>query len=159
MYSSLRYIKEAAPPAPIPGQPLLASFSELESQNPAPPNAGPAAPPNPNAITQTASSTTHQDPNASNANITQASQTSRQEAFAKDIRELSKDIVIKEQQIETLIANLPGLRTTEEEQVARMRELEKELQEMEGERVEAVQEKERLVARVEEILGGVDGIQ
>jgi len=155
MYTSLRYIKETAPPAPIPGQPLLASFSDLESQNPpANPPSNPSQPQNSNSITQTAS-----DPNApAPTTISQASQDSRQEAFAKDIRELSKDIVIKEQQIETLIANLPGLRTTEDEQVARMRELEHQLQEIEGERVEAVREKELLVARVEGVLGGVGGI-
>lgn len=135
MYTSLRHIKETAPPAPIPGQPLLVSFTELESQS-------------------TTTQPTQPTQEASNpaAPVTQAS-------FAADIRELSHDLVIKEQQIETLIANLPGLKKTEEEQVAQMKELERQLLEIEGERVEAVREKERLVARVEGVIGRVGGMQ
>ncbi|KAJ4353544.1 RNA polymerase II mediator complex subunit [Didymosphaeria variabile] len=67
----------------------------------------------------------------------------------KDIAELSRDMVLKEQQIEVLIASLPGLDKSEAEQVARMKELEKELEGLEGERLRAVEEKEALVKKVE----------
>ncbi|KAF2800946.1 hypothetical protein K505DRAFT_320062 [Melanomma pulvis-pyrius CBS 109.77] len=139
MYTSLRHIKEAAPPALIPGQPLLASFTELESQT----------------TTTTTTTTTTQPPHeASNPAVPVVTQAS----FDADIRELSHDLVIKEQQIETLIANLPGLKKTEAEQVAQMKALERQLLEIEGERVEAVREKERLVARVEGAIGSVGGM-
>src|SRR6186713_2075234 len=119
MHSALRQIRERAPPAAIPGQPLLSTFAEFESQN---------------------------NPNAAEAPAAPAPVT--KESFAKDLREVSRDIVIKEQQIEALIANLPGLSKTEEDQVRQMRELERQLKEIEGERLEAVRERERLIRRV-----------
>jgi mediator of RNA polymerase II transcription subunit 21 len=48
-----------------------------------------------------------------------------------------------------LVASLPGLDKSEAEQVARMRELEAELEGLEGERVKAVEEKEALLKKVE----------
>ncbi|KAL1607969.1 RNA polymerase II mediator complex subunit [Paraconiothyrium brasiliense] len=123
MQSSFAYIRNRAPPAPIPGQPMLSSMQEFEAQNIAAANpsaAPPAPPPLPTA-----------------------------EEFQKDIAELSRDMVLKEQQIEVLIASLPGLDKSEAEQVARMKELEKELEGLEGERMRAVEEKEALVKKVE----------
>lgn len=75
------------------------------------------------------------------------------EEFKKDIAELSRDMVLKEQQIEVLVASLPGLDKSEKEQVERMKELERELESLEGERLAAVEEKERLVRRVEGKIG------
>ncbi|KAF2713261.1 hypothetical protein K504DRAFT_423742 [Pleomassaria siparia CBS 279.74] len=131
MHSALALIRHRAPHSAIPGQPLLSSFAEVE--NP-PPN------------TQGASSTETPTP------VTW-------ESFESDIREIAKDIILKEQQIETLIANLPGLKKSEEEQVEQMRELERELEGLEGERVQAVAERKRLVGLVEGCIGRVGGME
>ena len=126
MQSSFAYIRVRAPPATIPGQPTLSSYAEHQHQTAlqANPN-NPHLPPAP-------------DPPVS------------QEQYQKDIAELSRDMVFKEKQIEALISALPGLKNSEEEQLARMKELEAELDALEGEREEAVREKEALVKRVEE---------
>jgi mediator of RNA polymerase II transcription subunit 21 len=136
MQASLTYIKTRAPPGHIPGQPLLATFAEMEAQN----------------ASQSTSQPTTQPSQQSTAPPTQ-------EEFQKDIRELSRDLVLKEQQIEVLIASLPGLNSSEEEQMERMRELERELEALEGERVEAVKQREVLQKKVEEKIGGVGSIQ
>ena len=59
-------------------------------------------------------------------------------------------MLFKEKQIEALISALPGLKNSEEEQLARMKELEKELGALEGEMKAAVQEKQALVKQVED---------
>ena len=71
------------------------------------------------------------------------------------MKEMAKDLVVKSQQIEMLIANLPGVNSSEEEQVKRMKELERELEDLEGERIRAVKEKEALLKKVEEKIMGV----
>ncbi|KAL4920190.1 mediator complex, subunit Med21 [Aspergillus aurantiobrunneus] len=65
--------------------------------------------------------------------------------FAARQRELARDLVIKEQQIEYLISVLPGIGSSEAEQEGRIRELEGELREL---RV--------LRRRVEGLLGAVE---
>jgi mediator of RNA polymerase II transcription subunit 21 len=57
--------------------------------------------------------------------------------------------------MEALIANLPGLNVSEEQQVERMKQLERELEGLEGERLEAIREKEGLMRRVEDKIAGV----
>ncbi|KAF2639726.1 hypothetical protein P280DRAFT_470343 [Massarina eburnea CBS 473.64] len=129
MQSQLSYIKTRAPPAIIPGQPQLSTFLEQEAQT---------------AAAASAHSQTQAPPPPPT-----------QEEYQHDIRELSKDLVLKEQQIEVLIASLPGLHTSEKEQVERMKELEKELEDLEGDRIAAVEEKRGLVKIVEERIGSV----
>lgn len=64
---------------------------------------------------------------------------------------------MKEQQLELLINRLPGIGSSEKEQVDRMRELEKQLEDVEGDRRQAVKEKEALVGKVEEKIMAVSG--
>jgi len=71
------------------------------------------------------------------------------------LKEMAKDLVVKSQQIELLIANLPGVNSSEAEQVQRMKELERELEDLEGERLRAVEQKEQLLKKVEEKIMGV----
>lgn len=130
MQSSLAYIHYRTPPAPIAKQPLLSSFADHEAQ----------------AAQQAAAS----QPNNGAAAPAMPPPLPTQEEFQKDIRELSRDLLLKEQQIEILIGSLPGLHSSEAEQVERMRELERELEDLEGERLKAVKEKEDLVKLVEE---------
>ncbi|KAI9044102.1 med21 domain-containing protein [Aspergillus affinis] len=76
--------------------------------------------------------------------------------FASRQRELARDLVIKEQQIEYLISVLPGIDSSEEQQERRIKELEKELRGMEEEREERMRELGRLRRRLEGVLGAVE---
>ncbi|KAJ5613200.1 hypothetical protein N7510_006394 [Penicillium lagena] len=75
--------------------------------------------------------------------------------FAARQRELARDLIIKEQQIEYLISVLPGIGASEAEQEAKIRELEGELREVERERIVRVRELKRLRGRLEGVLGAV----
>lgn len=124
MYTSLQYIRTQAPPAVIEGQPPLSSFAEHEAQQgqqTTDPSEKPAEPP----------------------------KLPSPEEFAAQLNEFSNDIVLKEQQLEILFENLPGMGISEKDQVERMQELQRQLDDIEPERLEAIKEKERLVERVE----------
>ncbi|KAJ5479198.1 hypothetical protein N7530_004707 [Penicillium desertorum] len=75
--------------------------------------------------------------------------------FASRQRELARDLIIKEQQIEYLISVLPGIGASEAEQEARIRELEAELRGVEKERAAKVRELKKLRTRLEDVLGAV----
>jgi mediator of RNA polymerase II transcription subunit 21 len=75
--------------------------------------------------------------------------------FAARQRELARDLIIKEQQIEYLISVLPGIGASEAEQEARIRELETQLREVEKERVAKADELKQLRSRLEDVLGAV----
>ncbi|KAE8352533.1 mediator complex, subunit Med21 [Aspergillus coremiiformis] len=76
--------------------------------------------------------------------------------FARRQRELARDLVIKEQQIEYLIEVLPGIGSSEAEQEKRIKELEKELRGAEGEREQRVRELRKLRKTLENVLGAVE---
>ncbi|KAF2870678.1 mediator complex, subunit Med21 [Massariosphaeria phaeospora] len=137
MSASLAYIRENAPQAAIEGQPFHPSVDVQAAQ--------------PSQPTQTTAETSQptQPP----------TEPPSQEQFRADIKELSRDLIIKEQQIEVLIAALPGLNASEKEQIAQMKELERQLEDIEGERLQAVKEKEILLKRVEDKIGGVGGMR
>lgn len=75
--------------------------------------------------------------------------------FAARQRELARDLIIKEQQIEYLISVLPGIGASEAEQEARIRELETQLREVEKERVAKAEELKQLRGRLENVLDAV----
>lgn len=76
--------------------------------------------------------------------------------FAYRQRELARDLIIKEQQIEYLIGRLPGIGASEAEQEARIRELEGELRRVEMEKERKVRELRKLGRRLEGVLGAVE---
>lgn len=76
--------------------------------------------------------------------------------FASRQRELARDLVIKEQQIEYLISVLPGIGSSEKEQEGRIRELERELRGVEEERERKVRELRVSRRKLEGVLGGVE---
>jgi mediator of RNA polymerase II transcription subunit 21 len=75
--------------------------------------------------------------------------------FALRQRELARDLIIKEQQIEYLIGVLPGIGSSETEQENRIRQLEDELRRAEVERLRKRRELRRLGERVDNVLGAV----
>ncbi|KAK2746787.1 RNA polymerase II mediator complex subunit [Myotisia sp. PD_48] len=75
--------------------------------------------------------------------------------FAQRQRELARDLIIKEQQIEYLISVLPGIASTEADQEARIRKLADELRETEKERRRKRKEMRLLAAQVDGLLGAV----
>lgn len=140
MQSQLFQIRTRAPPSVPLGQQKLSSFAEKE-----------AADKSENAA---------QNPSTQLTQIADAPPAQpTKEQFEEDLKEMAKDLVVKSQQIELLIANLPGVNSSEAEQVQRMKDLEKELEELEGERVHAVQEKEALLKKVEEKIVGVGRVR
>jgi mediator of RNA polymerase II transcription subunit 21 len=66
--------------------------------------------------------------------------------------ELSKDLIVKARQIELLIDSLPGIGNNEEEQMEKVKELEKKLQEVESERIQALKEKEQLLRQCDNLI-------
>ncbi|KAJ4364555.1 RNA polymerase II mediator complex subunit [Neocucurbitaria cava] len=140
MSRDLAHIRESAPPGVPPGQQRLESFAELEARNAA-------------ENSQSSSNPTQQAaPNGTPAPPSQ-------EQFQADIKERAADMVLKFSAIEKMIASLPGLKSSEQEQIERMKELEGQLEELEGERVGAVKEKERLLGMVEEKIMGVGRVR
>ncbi|KAJ5221015.1 Mediator of RNA polymerase II transcription subunit 21 [Penicillium citrinum] len=75
--------------------------------------------------------------------------------FASRQRELARDLIIKEQQIEYLISVLPGIGTSEAEQEAKIRELEVQLREVEEKREAKALELKKLRGKLENVLGAV----
>jgi mediator of RNA polymerase II transcription subunit 21 len=143
MQRQLAHIRVHAPPSVPPGQQRVDTFAEIQAK--------------------TAAENTQSSTNVSH--LTQAPTQPSQpenvspEQFQEDIKEFARDIVLKQQQMEALIANLPGLNVSEKQQVERMKQLEKELEGLEGERLEAVKEKEVLLKKVEEKIMGVGRVR
>jgi mediator of RNA polymerase II transcription subunit 21 len=76
--------------------------------------------------------------------------------FTQRLSELAQDLVLKEQQIEALVAALPGIGSSQEAQEARLRELDVELKKVEAEREKWIIERERLAKTLDGwIVGGV----
>lgn len=140
MQRQLAHIKINAPPSVPPGQQRVDTFAEVQAKTTTE-----------NTQTSTNPSQPTQEP--------VPKEPISQEQFDKDIKEFAVDIVLKQQQMEALISKLPGLNVSEEEQVERMKQLEKELEELEGERVQAVKEKEILLRTVEEKILGVGRVR
>lgn len=144
MSISLRWIRDNAPPSVPPGQQRLDTFAELEARNAAEATQT-------GTQTATAPSALTQAPAAASNTQGPVSQLD----FDNDMREFAVDIVAKEQQIEHLIAHLPGLDFSEQQQLERMKDLERQLEQLEGQRLEAVKTRETMLRLVESKIHGV----
>ncbi|KAI5288656.1 RNA polymerase II mediator complex subunit [Ascosphaera aggregata] len=76
--------------------------------------------------------------------------------FQRRMRELARDLILKEQQFEYLVGMLPGAERSEDEQVRRIKELGEELRGVEWERTRKREELRVLREKVEGLLGAVD---
>ncbi|KAH8592971.1 mediator complex, subunit Med21 [Bisporella sp. PMI_857] len=77
------------------------------------------------------------------------------DVFRASQKELSRDLIIKEQQIEYLVSVLPGLTNSEKEQEETIRQLEKELQAEEIKRRRAVKERDAALAKLENVIRSI----
>lgn len=84
---------------------------------------------------------------APNAHIEAATQ-----EYQATLRELAQDLVVKEQQIEMLVKELPGQNQSQNDQERRMRELDQEAKVLEPQVREANMSRETLIRRVEETM-------
>ncbi|CAO2653609.1 Nn.00g030200.m01.CDS01 [Neocucurbitaria sp. VM-36] len=140
MSRDLAHIRENAPPSVPPGQQRLDSFAELEART-------------------AAENSQHSTHPSQQAPPVETPAPPSQEQFQADIKERAAEMVLKFSAIEKMVASLPGLKSSETEQIERMKELERQLEDLEGERVRAVKEKERLLVMVEEKIMGVGRVR
>ncbi|KAI9769815.1 MAG: RNA polymerase II mediator complex subunit [Geoglossum simile] len=75
--------------------------------------------------------------------------------FQQRTRELARDLVIKQQQIEFLIGALPGIGTSAAAQADRLAALQREMHDVEAARAGAVRERERLRALLDGVVACV----
>jgi mediator of RNA polymerase II transcription subunit 21 len=143
MQRQMAHIKLHAPPAVPPGQQRVDTFAEIQAKT---------------ATENTQPSTTTSQLTQAPTQPTHSTKVSP-EQFHDDIKEFARDIVIKQQQMEALIANLPGLNVSEAQQVERMKDLERELEELEGDRLDAVRERGVLMKKVEDKIMGVGRVR
>ncbi|KAK3681161.1 RNA polymerase II mediator complex subunit [Vermiconidia calcicola] len=146
MYASLSYLQTRHPYGTIEGQPSQAPQPAPPSQNTALPNGTSIQP-----QSQPAARTANEDGGTTENDRPPTPPPEDPATFDAAMRELARDLVLKEQQVEYLIQSLPGIGSSELDQERRMRELEKELREVEGERERAEGVREGL----EESLGRV----
>lgn len=78
--------------------------------------------------------------------------TSPASKFEADLAELARDIVVKSKQIEVLIDSLPGIGSSESEQLDRARALERELNQAECERQEVLRETAQLLGKCDDLI-------
>jgi mediator of RNA polymerase II transcription subunit 21 len=71
------------------------------------------------------------------------------------LSELSRDLVIKEQQIEVLISMLPGLQNSEKDQERYIKELEDDLKSAESQRQEALKERDQILAELDDVIRSI----
>lgn len=158
MYAALNYVQTHHPYGNIPGQPSQAPASApISAPNSAVPQSAISQPTNGNT-SQQANGVSHpsQQPVEQQEEARPGTPPpDRPEVFDHALRELAQGLVLQEQQMEVLINSLPGLGSSEANQVRRMRELEAELREVEAERARAEEEREGMVDVLGEVLGRV----
>jgi mediator of RNA polymerase II transcription subunit 21 len=75
--------------------------------------------------------------------------------FQAGMVELSRDLIVKEQQIEVLVSTLPGLDNSEKDQERNIKELEEDLKAAEAQRQEALKERDQILAELDAVIRSV----
>jgi mediator of RNA polymerase II transcription subunit 21 len=155
MFASIRYIQTRHQFAAIPDQP--------DMSDPTAPNAPAPLQPNADPNTLTASAAEQGGPEAAALQQQQQQQQPQDPdqppgpddpaTFEAALRELARDLVLKEQQIEYLISVLPGIGESEANQSQRIQALEKELREADDERKIALAEREDMLVKLGALAG------
>lgn len=136
MFASLRYIQTHHAYAVIEGQPDMNPHSETSVNAASEGSAVTNGTGQPNAASQN---------NDANEESTDEPIPDTPEVFQAALRELARDLVIKEQQIEYLISVLPGLGSSESNQNQRIQALEQELRDADAQRKTAMQDRENML--------------
>lgn len=149
MFASIRYIQTRHQFAAIPHQP--------DMSDPAAPTAPAPLQPNADPNTLTASAAEQRGPDAAALqqpqNPDQPPGPDDPVTFQAALKELARDLVLKEQQIEYLISVLPGIGESEANQSQRIQALEKELSEADEERKIALAEREAMLVKLAALAG------
>jgi mediator of RNA polymerase II transcription subunit 21 len=148
MFASIRYIQTRHQFAAIPDQPDMSDPTAPNAPAPLQPNA------DPNTLTasaeqggpEAAALQQPQDPDQPPGPDDPAT-------FQAALRELARDLVLKEQQIEYLISVLPGIGESEANQSQRILALEKELTDADEERKIALAEREAMLVKLGALAG------
>ena len=69
--------------------------------------------------------------------------------------ELSRDLIIKEQEIEMLISSLPGLDNSERDQESFIKDLEEDLKAAEAQRQEAIKERDQILSELDTVIRSI----
>ncbi|KAM0251130.1 hypothetical protein ACHAQJ_008300 [Trichoderma viride] len=72
--------------------------------------------------------------------------------FRAGMVELSRDLIVKEQQIEVLISTLPGLDNSQQDQERHIKDLEEDLKTAKTQRVEALRERDHILTELDAII-------
>ncbi|KAM0472383.1 hypothetical protein ACHAPE_000801 [Trichoderma viride] len=72
--------------------------------------------------------------------------------FRAGMVELSRDLIVKEQQIEVLISTLPGLDNSQQDQERHIKDLEEDLKTAKTQRVEALKERDNILTELDAII-------
>ncbi|KAI9171210.1 Mediator of RNA polymerase II transcription subunit [Paramyrothecium foliicola] len=75
--------------------------------------------------------------------------------FRAGMVELSRDLIIKEQEIEMLISSLPGLDNSERDQERYVKDLEEDLKAAEVQRQEALKERDQILSELDSVIRSV----
>lgn len=148
MYATLNYIQQRHPYGTFPGQ-------ESQAEPPAlPPGAAPAltngSAADANGVVKKEKKEEEKKPEGAAAHVPDQPQ-----IFEATMREMARSLILQEQKAEILINSLPGIGNSEQNQLARMAELEIELKQAEAERAKAEKEREKMVDTLGDVLVGV----
>ncbi|KND93352.1 Mediator of RNA polymerase II transcription subunit 21 [Tolypocladium ophioglossoides CBS 100239] len=75
--------------------------------------------------------------------------------FQAGLKELSRDLIVKEQQIEYLISSLPGLDNSEKDQERNIKDLEEDLKAAEAQRQEALKERDQILSELDGVIRSI----